>query len=118
MVRVTNSVASHKRKKRIRKLAKGFVGDRRNHLRQTSDAVSRAMSYNYRHRKQRKSEFRGIWIARISAASKMNGISYSRFIQGLQKAGCDLNRKMLSELAIHDPNSFAVVAERAKAALA
>lgn len=117
MVRVTNAVASHKRKKRIRKLAKGFVGDRKNHLRQTSDAVSRAMHYNYRGRKVRKSEFRSIWITRISVASKMNGISYSKFIQGLQKAGCGLNRKMLSELAIHDPNGFAAVAEKAKAAL-
>lgn len=118
MVRITNSVASHRRKKRMLKQAKGFVGDRKNHLRLTSDAVLRAMAYNYRHRKERKREFRSLWIVRIGAAAKINGISYSKFICGLKKAKCDLDRKVLAEMAIHDPASFAAVASHAKQALA
>lgn len=118
MVRITNAAASRKRKKRIMKQAKGFVGDRKNHLRLTSDAVMRAMAFNYRHRKHNKRNFRSLWIVRIGIAAKINGISYSKMIDGLNKAGCEINRKMLSELAIHDPASFAQVAETAKAALA
>ena len=118
MVRVTNAVASHRRKKRLLKQAKGFVGDRKNHLRLTSDAVLRAMAYNYRHRKERKRDFRSLWIVRIGAAAKINGISYSKFIFGLKKAKCELDRKVLSEMAIRDPHSFAAVAGRAKQALA
>jgi large subunit ribosomal protein L20 len=118
MVRVTNSVASHRRKKRMLKRAKGFVGDRKNHLRLTSDCVVRAMAYNYDHRKLRKREFRRLWIVRIGAAAKMNGISYSRLIQGLIKARCELDRKMLADLAVNDPGSFATVVSSAKAALA
>lgn len=118
MVRVTNAVASHRRKKRLLKQAKGFVGDRKNHLRLTSDAVLRAMAYNYRHRKERKRDFRSLWIMRIGAAAKINGISYSKFICGLKKAKCELDRKVLSEMAIRDPSSFAAVAGRAKQALA
>lgn len=118
MVRATNAVASHRRKKRLFKLAKGFVGDRKNHLRLTSDAVMRALAYNYRHRKLRKREFRSLWIARISAAAKINGISYSKFIFGLKQARCELDRKILSEMAIHDPQGFAAVVGQAKAALA
>lgn len=118
MVRITNAVASHRRKKRLLKQAKGFVGDRKNHLRLTSDAVLRAMAYNYRHRKERKRDFRSLWIVRIGAAAKINGISYSKFICGLKKAKCELDRKVLAEMAIRDPNSFAAVAGRAKEALA
>ncbi len=118
MVRVTNAVASHRRKKRLFKLAKGFFGDRKNHLRLTSDAVLRALAYNYRHRKIKKREFRSLWITRISAAAKINGISYSKFIHGLLRAGCELNRKILAEIAIHDPVSFSVIVSRAKEALA
>ncbi len=118
MVRVTNAVASHRRKKRIHKLAKGFVGDRKNHLRQTSDAVMRAMAYNYRHRKLKKRDFRSLWITRIGVASKIHGISYSKFIHGLKRARCELNRKILSELALSDPSGFAAVVGRAKEALA
>lgn len=117
MVRVTNAVASHRRKKRMFKRAKGFVGDRKNHLRLSSESVMRALAYNYRHRKIKKREFRSLWIQRIGAASKIHGISYSKFIHGLQKAGCELNRKMLAEMAIRDPNSFAAVVERAKEVL-
>jgi large subunit ribosomal protein L20 len=118
MVRATNAVASHRRKKRLFKLAKGFVGDRKNHLRLTSDAVMRALAYNYRHRKLRKREFRSLWITRISAAAKIHGISYSKFIHGLNRAKCELDRKILSEMAIHDPKGFAAVISSAKAALA
>lgn len=118
MVRVTNAVASHRRKKRLLKQAKGFVGDRKNHLRLTSDAVLRAMAYNYRHRKERKREFRSLWIMRINAAAKIHGISYSKFICGLKKARCELDRKVLAEMAIRDPGSFAAVVGKAKAALA
>jgi len=118
MVRVTNRVAAKRSRKRMFKLAKGFVGDRKNHLRLTADAVLSALAFNYRHRKQRKRDFRKLWTARISVAAKLNGISYSRLINGLSRAGCVLNRKMLSEMAISDPNSFAAVAGAAKQALA
>lgn len=118
MVRVTNAVSHHRKRKRLMKQAKGFVGDRKNHLRLTSDAVMSAMAFNYRHRKERKRDFRKLWIIRIGVAAKINGISYSKFINGLQKAGCTLNRKMLSDMAIRDPNSFAAVAGKAKEALA
>jgi len=117
MVRVTNAVASHRRKKRLHKRAKGFVGDRKNHLRLTSEAVMRAMAYNYRHRKLRKREFRSLWIMRISAAAKIHGISYSKFIHGLQKARCGLDRKILADMAIRDPISFAAIVSHAKQAL-
>lgn len=118
MVRVTNSVASHRRKKRLHKRAKGFVGDRKNHLRLTQDAVMKALAYNYSHRKQRKREFRNLWIMRIGAAAKIHGISYSKFIHGLKKARCELDRKMLADMAIRDPLSFAAVVGHAKEALA
>lgn len=118
MVRVTNAVASHRRKKRIFKRAKGFVGDRKNHLRLSSESVMRALAYNYRHRKIKKREFRSLWIQRISAAAKINGISYSKFINGLLKARCELNRKMLADMAVRDPSGFAAVVAQAKQALA
>jgi len=118
MVRVTNAVATHRRKKRLLKRAKGFIGDRKNHLRMTQEAVMRAMAYNYRHRKLKKREFRRLWIQRISAASKINGLSYSKLINGLLKSGCELNRKMLADMAIRDPASFTAVVEHAKKALA
>lgn len=117
MVRVTNAVASHRRKKRIYKRAKGFVGDRKNHLRLSSESVMRALAYNYRHRKIKKREFRSLWIQRIGAAAKINGISYSKFINGLLKARCELNRKMLADMAVRDPSGFAIVVARAKEAL-
>jgi len=118
MVRVTNAVASLRRKKRVFKLAKGFWGDRKNHLRLSMDAVMRAMASNYTHRKLRKRDFRSLWITRLGIASKIHGMSYSRLIFGLKKAGCELNRKMLSEMAIHDPVGFASVVDRAKQAIA
>lgn len=118
MARVTNAVASHRRKKRIVKRAKGFWGDRKNHLALTKEAVMRALSFNYIHRKQKKREFRRLWIARINAAAKIHGISYSKFIHGLQKAGCLIDRKMLANMAISDPQGFSAVIGTAKGALA
>jgi len=95
----------------------GFVGDRKNHLKLTADAVMSAMAFNYRHRKERKRDFRSLWITRISVGAKINGISYNKLMSGLKKAGCSLNRKMLSEMAIRDPDSFREVASKAKQAL-
>lgn len=118
MVRVTNAVASHRRKKRLHKRAKGFVGDRKNHLRLTQDAVMKALSYNYTHRKLKKRNFRSLWIQRLSAAAKIHGISYSKFIYGLKIARCELDRKVLADMAIRDPNGFAAVVGMAKTALA
>lgn len=118
MTRATNAVAENRSRKRLMKQAKGFVGDRKNHIRLTYDAVLSAMAFNYRHRKQKKRDFRRLWTIRIGVGAKINGISYSKLIHGLEKAGCGLNRKMLSEMAIHDPVSFAAVAGRAKEALA
>jgi large subunit ribosomal protein L20 len=118
MVRVTNAVASHRRRKRLLRRAKGFFGDRKNHLRLSSDAVNKALAYNYRHRKEKKREFRSIWIMRIGAAAKIHGISYSKFIHGLHKARCELNRKMLADMAIRDPHGFAAVVSHVKQALA
>jgi large subunit ribosomal protein L20 len=118
MVRATSAVATHRRKKRLLKSAKGFWGDRKNHLRMTKDAVMRALAFNYDHRKQKKRDFRRLWITRIGAAAKINGISYSKFIQGLKKARCELDRKMLAHMAVSDPQSFEAVVNCAKQALA
>ncbi|MCB1084480.1 MAG: 50S ribosomal protein L20 [Chlamydiia bacterium] len=118
MVRVTNAVASRKRRKRLLKRAKGFSGDRKNHVRLTKDAVMKAMAFSTRDRKKKKGDFRRLWITRIGVAAKTQGISYSRLICGLTKAGVRINRKMLSDLAIRDPQSFAAVADTAKQALA
>ncbi len=117
MVRVTNAVASHRKKKRLLKDAKGFWGDRKNHLRMTKDAVMRALAFNYVHRKDKKRNFRSLWITRIGAATKIHGISYSKFIFGLKKSGCELDRKMLADMAVRDPQSFALIVSRAKQAL-
>lgn len=118
MTRVTCATSSRRRRKRMLKRAKGFFGDRKNHVRQSANAVMSALSFNYRHRKQKKREFRSLWISRVGVAAKVNGISYSKLIQGLRKAGVDLNRKMLAEMAVHDPESFKMIAEKAKGALA
>jgi large subunit ribosomal protein L20 len=118
MVRATSAPASRRRRKRLLKRAKGFWGDRKNHVRQSTNAVMSAMAFNYRHRKNKKSDFRQLWITRIGVAAKINGLSYSKLVNGLKKSGCELNRKMLSEMAIHDPESFKAVADMAKKALA
>lgn len=117
MVRATNAVASHRRKKRMLRRTKGYFGDRKNHLRLTKEAVMRALAFNYVHRKQKKRKFRRLWITRLSAASKIHGISYSKFIFGLKKARCELDRKILADMAASDPVAFATVVDEAKKAL-
>ena len=117
MVRVRSRVASRKRRKRLLKRAKVFVGDRKNHVRLTQDAVMKAMAFSTIHRKKKKGDFRRLWITRIGVAAKSQGISYSKLINGLSKAGVLIDRKMLSDIAIRDPKSFAAVADTAKTAL-
>ena len=117
MVRITNSVAARKRTKKLLKACRGFYGDRKNHIKLSKDALMSALAFNYKHRKLRKREFKNLWVTRIGAASKVHGISYSKFMHGLKLIGCEINRKSLSELAIHDASAFAVVVERAKAKL-
>ncbi len=118
MPRVTNAPASKKRKKRVLSRAKGFRGARSKLYRQATEAVDRAMWLSTVHRKQKKQEYRSLWITRISAAAKANDISYSRLVEGLKKADVRLNRKMLSEIAIHDPEGFSAIVEVAKGGLA
>lgn len=118
MVRITNSVAARKRTKKLLKRCKGFYGDRKNHVKLSKDALMSALAFNYKHRKLRKRDFRSLWIVRIGAAAKINGISYSRLINGLERANCLVNRKMLADLAVTDPSAFASLAQTAKQALA
>lgn len=117
MPRATNAPASRKRRKRRLALAKGFRGARSKLFRTATEAVDRAMRLATIHRKHKKRDYRSLWIVRISAACKQNEISYSRFIEGMTKAGIELNRKMLSEIAIHDPQGFAAIVEKAKTGL-
>ena len=118
MSRVTNAPASRKRRKRRLTLAKGFYGARSKRFRQATEAVDRAMSMHFQHRKMRKRDMRGLWITRMNAACRANGITYSRFIAGAIKAGIAINRKMLSEIAIHDPEGFTSIVQTVKAKLA
>ena len=118
MVRITNAVASKQRKKKLLKRCKGYYGDRKNHLKLSKVALMSALAFNYHHRKLRKRDFRNLWIMRIGVAAKINGMSYSKLIHGLQKAGCTLNRKVLADLAISDPTAFTAVVGTAKQALA
>jgi large subunit ribosomal protein L20 len=118
MPRASNSPASHRRHKNRLKLAKGFRGSRSKLFRQATEAVDRAQAMAYVHRKQKKRNFRRLWTVRINAACRTNGISYSRFIEGLSKANVAINRKMLSEIAIFDEAGFSKLVETAKAAKA
>lgn len=118
MPRATNAPASRKRRNRRLKLAKGFRGSRSKLFRQATEAVDRAMVLHTRHRKIAKREFRRLWTVRLNAACRANGMTYSRFIEGLTKAGVVLNRKMLSEIAIHDAAGFAGIVGMAKLKLA
>ncbi len=117
MPRARCSPASRARRKKILKAAKGYVGGRSRTLRQAKDTVEKALCYAYRDRRTRKRDFRRLWIARINAATRSNGLPYNRFIQGLKKAGIILDRKILSDLAITDPGGFSTVVQKAKAAL-
>ena len=117
MARIKGAVTTRKRHKRILKLAKGYRGAKSKQFRTAKEAVMKSLAYAYVGRKQRKRNFRQLWIARISAQAKMNGMNYSTFMNGLKKAGIEMNRKMLSEIAISDPAGFTAIVEKAKAAL-
>ncbi|HHL31011.1 MAG TPA: 50S ribosomal protein L20 [Oceanospirillales bacterium] len=117
MARVKRGVTARKRHKKILKLAKGYYNARRKVYRVAKQAVIKAGQYAYRDRKQRKRQFRALWITRINAAARLNGLSYSRFINGLKKANISLDRKVLADMAVHDKAGFAHVAELAKSAL-
>lgn len=114
MPRVNHAVATKKRKKKVLKLAKGYWGGRSRLFRTAQEAVDRAQAYAYRDRRQRKRDFRRLWIARINAAARLNGMSYSQLVHGLDKAGIDLNRKILADLAVRDPSAFTAVVEQAR----
>ena len=118
MARIKGGVGAKKRHNRTLKLAKGYKGARSKQYRVAKQSVMRALTSSYAGRKQRKRQFRQLWIARINAAARMNGLSYSKLMYGLKLAGVDLNRKMLSEMAISDPEGFAQVVEVAKSKLA
>ena len=117
MARVKGAMMTRKRRNKELKAAKGYWGSKSKHFKMAKQAVMKSGNYAYIGRKQKKREFRQLWIARISAAAKMNGMNYSTFMNGLKKAGITLNRKMLSEIAIADKAAFAALVEQAKAAL-
>ena len=116
-MRVKRGTAGRARHKRRLKLAEGYRGRRNGCFKLAKRAVEKALQFSYRDRRAKKRDFRGLWIVRINAAARLNGLSYSKFIQGLSKAKIQLDRKVLAEIAFSDPASFAVVAEKAKAAL-
>lgn len=117
MARVKGAMMTRKRRNKTLKLAKGYFGAKSKHFKMAKQAVMKSGQYAYIGRKQKKRDFRKLWITRISAAAKMNGMNYSTFMNGVNKAGINLNRKMLSEIAISDPAGFTAIAETAKAAL-
>ncbi len=117
MPRATNNVASRARRKKVLKAAKGAFGGRHRLFRNANETVKRGLAYAYRDRKQNKRNFRALWITRINAACRQNGISYSRLINGLTMAGVEIDRKMLSEIAINDAEGFASIVQQAKTAL-
>lgn len=117
MARVKGAMMTRKRRNKTLKLAKGYFGAKSKHFKMAKQAVMKSGQYAYIGRKQKKRDFRKLWITRISAAAKMNGMNYSTFMNGVNKAGINLNRKILSEIAISDPAGFTAIAEKAKAAL-
>lgn len=117
MARIKGALSTRKRRNKTLKLAKGYFGAKSKHFKMAKQAVMKSGQYAYIGRKQKKRDFRRMWITRISAACKANGMNYSTFMNGLKKAGIDLNRKMLSEIAISDPAAFTALTEAAKAAL-
>lgn len=117
MPRVKGGTVTRRRHKKILKLAKGYWGAKSKKFRMANQQVMKSLMYAYRDRKDRKGEFRKLWIARINAAARMNGISYSRLINGLKKAGVEINRKMLADLAVHDLQAFSQLVEKAKSSL-
>ena len=117
MARIKAAVMTRKRRNKVLKAAKGYWGAKSKHFKMAKQAVMKSGNYAFVGRKQKKRDFRALWITRISAQAKVNGINYSRFMNGLKKAGIELNRKMLSELAVSDKEAFASLVEKAKAAL-
>lgn len=117
MPRTKHSVASHRRKKKVLDQAKGYTGGRSKLYRSASEAVNRALAYAYRDRRVRKRDFRKLWITRINAAARLNGMSYSQFINGLKKSHIDINRKVLADIAVNDAEGFSKLAEIAKGSL-
>lgn len=117
MPRATSSPARNKRKKKIFKAAKGYFGGRKNLFRTAKDAVEKGWEHAYRDRKNKKRTFRRLWIARINAAARENELTYSRFINGLKRAGVELDRKALADLAVRSPDAFSALADRAKEGL-
>jgi len=118
MPRVKRGVTTHARHKKVLDRAKGYRGARKNVFRVANQAVAKAGQYAYRDRRQKKRQFRALWIARINAAARMNGLSYSRFMNGLSRAEIDLDRKVLADIAVHDLDAFSALAEKARTALA
>ena len=118
MARVKRSVQARARHKKVLKQAKGYYGARRKTYRSAKQAVIKAAQYSYRDRRQRKRQFRRLWITRINAAARQHGLSYSRFMDGLNKAEIEIDRKVLADLAVHDSAAFGALAEKAKASLA
>ena len=114
MARIKAAVNAHKKRRKIMKLAKGYYGSKSKQYRAAKEQVARSLRYAYVGRKLRKRDFRSLWIARINAAARINGMSYSKFINGLKKAGIDLNRKVLADLAVNDAAAFAKLVEIAK----
>ncbi len=117
MARVKTGIVRRRRHKKILKLARGFYSGRRKHFRKAKEQLERSMVYAFRDRRQKKRDFRRLWITRINAACRLNDISYSRFINALNKANIDLDRKILADMAMNDPEAFATVVKQAKAAL-
>ncbi len=117
MARIKKGVTAHRRHKKILKLARGYWGARHRLFRPANEAVMKALWYSYQHRRQRKGEFRRLWIARINAAARAEGLSYSRFMSGLRRAGVEINRKLLADLAARDSAAFAALVKTAKASL-
>ena len=118
MARVKGAMMTRKRRNKVLKAAKGYWGAKSKHFKMAKEQVMKSGNYAFAGRKLKKRDFRQLWITRISAQAKINGMNYSTFMHGLKKAGIDLNRKMLSEIAVSDPEAFAALAEQAKAALA
>ena len=118
MARVKGGVAARKRHKKILKLAKGYRGSRSKQFKVAKQSVVRALATSYEGRKQRKRQMRQLWIVRINAAARLNGLSYSKFMHGLKLANISMNRKMLAEIAVNDKDAFATLAEQAKAKIA
>ncbi len=118
VMRVKTGYTRRRRHKKILKAVRGYYGDKSKRYRRAHEAWMRSMAFAYRHRKERKRVFRRLWIVRINAAARQHGLNYSQFIHGLKKAGVEINRKVLADMAVADPEGFAQLAQRAKEALA